>query len=153
MFGSPGPMLTGWKLEEILPTLSKKSCEWITQQSKTKKPFFLYVPLTSPHIPIATSEKFRGKSGISNYADFVIETDSVVGNIMTALEQSGAAKNTLVIFSTDNGTASAANFKDLEKHGVDLHSDAADPRPPVAGEPQPKANYCGNDSNDIVAPA
>lgn len=122
MFGSPGPMLPGWKLEEILPTLSKKSCEWITQQSKTKKPFFLYVPLTSPHTPIATSEKFRGKSGISNYADFVIETDAVVGNIMTALKQSGAAKNTLVIFSTDNGTAHAANFKELEKHGVDLHN-------------------------------
>jgi len=115
-------MLPGWKLEEILPTLSKKSCEWITQQSKTKKPFFLYVPLTSPHSPIATSEKFRCKSGISNYADFVIETDAVVGNIMTALKQSGAAKNTLVIFSTDNGTAHAANFKELEKHGVDLHN-------------------------------
>ena len=80
------------------------------------------MPLTSPHTPIATSEKFRGKSGISNYADFVIETDAVVGNIMTALKQSEAAKNTLVIFSTDNGTASAANFKELEKHGVDLHN-------------------------------
>ena len=115
-------MLPGWKLEEILPTLSKKSCEWITQQSKTKKPFFLYVPLTSPHTPIATSEKFRGKSGISNYADFVIETDAVVGDIMAALDKSGAADNTLVIFSTDNGTAFAANFKELEKHGVDLHN-------------------------------
>ncbi|MFK7911853.1 MAG: sulfatase-like hydrolase/transferase, partial [Akkermansiaceae bacterium] len=121
MFGAPGPMLPGWKLEEILPSLSEKSCEWIIEQSKTEKPFFLYVPLTSPHTPIATSEKFRGKSDISNYADFVMETDAVVGNIMAALEKSGAAANTLVIFSTDNGTSWVANFKELEKHGVDLH--------------------------------
>ena len=121
MFGHPGPMLPGWKLEDILPTLSQKACEWITQQSQTKAPFFLYLPLTSPHTPIAPSKPFLGKSQISDYADFVIETDAVVGHIMDTLEKTGTAKNTLIIFSTDNGTSGKANFKHLEKHGVDLH--------------------------------
>lgn len=121
MFGHPGPMLPGWKLEDILPTLSRKACDWITKQSKTDQPFFLYLPLTSPHTPISPSKPFQGKSGISPYADFVIETDAVVGDIMTTLEKTGMADNTLVIFSTDNGTSAKANFKQLEQHGVDLH--------------------------------
>jgi len=122
MFGPEGPMLPGWKLEEILPTLAVKSAKYIAEQSRKDKPFFLYVPLTSPHSPIAPSKAFIGKSGISKYADFVIETDWVVGHIAEALDKTGVADNTLLIFSTDNGTAFAANFKELEAHGVDLHN-------------------------------
>jgi arylsulfatase A len=126
MFGAPGAMLPGWKLEDILPTLGNKASAWITEQAKQvaedKRPFFLYLPLTSPHTPIAPSENFRGKSGISHYADFVMETDAVVGQVLAALEKSGAAENTLVIFTTDNGTSAKANFKKLEKHGVDLRN-------------------------------
>ncbi|NWK56577.1 arylsulfatase [Verrucomicrobiaceae bacterium N1E253] len=121
MFGSAGPMLPGWKLEDILPTLGRKSVEWIHTQSKKDKPFFLYLSLTSPHTPIAPSKTFQGKSGVSHYADFVMETDWVVGQVLEALEQSGTADNTLVIFSCDNGTSAKANFKQLEQHGVDLH--------------------------------
>ncbi len=120
MFGSPGPMLPGWKLEDILAGLSDKAVEWITEQSKRDKPFFLYLPLTSPHTPIAPGEAFQGKSGISVYGDFIMETDWVVGQVMQALEDSGHAENTLVIFSADNGTAGPANFEELESKGVDL---------------------------------
>lgn len=122
MFGTDGPMVEGWKLEDILPTLAVKSAEYIKEQSKKDKPFFLYVPLTSPHTPIAPSKKFLGKSGISKYADFVIETDWVVGHIVEAIDKAGIADNTMVIFTTDNGTATACSFKTLEKHGVDLHN-------------------------------
>lgn len=121
MFGHPGPMLPGWKLDAILPTLADKSVEWIDARSKGDRPFFLYLPLTSPHTPIAPSPDFKGKSGISAYADFVIETDWVVGHVMRALTETGTANNTIVIFTADNGTASKANFKKLESHGVDLH--------------------------------
>ena len=121
MFGTPGPMLPGWKLEEILPGLSEKAVSWITEQSKQEKPFFLYLPLTSPHTPIAPSKDFQGKSGVGAYGDFIIETDWVVGQVMKALEDTGTAENTLLIFSTDNGTSPKANFKELESHGIDLH--------------------------------
>lgn len=126
MFGAPGLMLPGWKLEDILPTLGNKAAEWITQQGKypddEKRPFFLYLPLTSPHTPIVPSEKFKDKSGISHYADFVIETDAIVGQVMEALEKSGAKDNTLVIFTTDNGTSPKANFQQLEQNGVNLRN-------------------------------
>lgn len=120
MYGHPGPMLPGWKLEDILVGLSDKAVGWITEQSKQDKPFFLYLPLTSPHTPIAPSKAFQGKSGVSAYGDFLMETDWVVGQVMKALEDSGVAGNTLVFFSTDNGTSPRANFEELESHGVNL---------------------------------
>lgn len=120
MFGTEGPMVPGWKLEEILPELGKRSAEWIREQAPSDDPFFLFLSLTSPHTPISPSEPFQGKSGISDYADFIIETDAIVGQVMEALEASGEADNTLVIFTTDNGTAGFARFGQLEEHGVDL---------------------------------
>lgn len=122
MFGFPGLMQKGWVLEDILPTLTEKSCDWIEKSAKQKKPYFLFVPLTSPHSPIVPSKNFKGKSGLNEYVDFVIETDWSVGQIIKAVDNSGEAENTLVIFSTDNGTAPAANFKELEKLGIDLHT-------------------------------
>lgn len=121
MFGHPGPMVPGWTLDAILPRLAAEAAAWITERSKTDQPFFLYLPLTSPHTPIEPSAKFLGTSGISKYADFVIETDWVVGHVMEALKNAEVTENTLLIFTTDNGTSGKANFKELESHGVDLH--------------------------------
>ncbi|MFV1995752.1 MAG: sulfatase-like hydrolase/transferase, partial [Verrucomicrobiales bacterium] len=75
---------------------------------------------TSPHTPIAPNARFKGTSGISEYADFVMETDWVVGEVMAALEVAGIAEETLLIFTADNGTSVKANFKELEAHGIDL---------------------------------
>jgi arylsulfatase A-like enzyme len=122
MFGLDGPMIPGWKLEEILPGLARRAGEWISAQSKVDAPFFLYLSLTSPHTPIVPSKNFRGKSGISDYADFVIETDWVVGHIMYELELAGVADSTLLVFTTDNGTSGKANFEQLESHGVNLRN-------------------------------
>ncbi len=119
MFGTDGPMVPGWKLEEILPTLAEKSSQWIVEQAKADKPFFLFLSLTSPHTPIAPSAAFQGRS-VNRYADFIVETDWVVGHVMQALEEAGVAGNTLVIFTSDNGTASAAGVGALKKLGVDL---------------------------------
>ncbi len=121
MFGAPGPMLPGWKLDEILPSLARRAGEWIAEKSKKDQPFFLYVPLTSPHSPIAPSKNFRGKSGVNAYVDFVMETDWAVGQIVEALDKAGVADNTLLIFTTDNGTAAAAKIKDLKAAGIDLN--------------------------------
>ena len=105
MHGDGGPMVPGWKLEDILPTLAQKASSWITEQSNEEEPFFLYLSLTSPHTPIVPSKEFLGKSGINPYADFVIETDWVVGHILQTLEQAGVAEqHACLIFSTDNGT-------------------------------------------------
>jgi arylsulfatase A-like enzyme len=112
-----GPALPGWKLEEVLPALTERACAFITGAAKKSEPFFLYLPLTAPHTPIAVSPEWRGKSGLSDYADFVMQTDATVGRVLEALEKSGAAKNTLVLFTSDNGCAPYAGAKEMEAKG------------------------------------
>ncbi|CAL1516797.1 sulfatase [Chitinophaga sp. MM2321] len=68
-----------------------------------KKPFFLYLPHSMPHIPIAASSKFKGKSDLGAYGDVMMEIDWSVGQIMEALRKNGIDDNTLVIFTSDNG--------------------------------------------------
>ncbi len=65
--------------------------------------FFLYFPHSMVHIPLGVSEKFRGKSQQGLYGDVMMEVDWSIGEIMRALERNGLEKNTLVIFTSDNG--------------------------------------------------
>jgi arylsulfatase A-like enzyme/acetyl esterase/lipase len=123
MFGQAGPMVPGWQLENLLPQLAEKSAAWISEQAKADQPFFLYLPLTSPHAPISPSARFQGKSGINSYADFLLETDWVVGEVLRALDESGVADDTLVIFTADNGTSRGfAKYAELEKSGVNIRA-------------------------------
>ena len=113
-----GPALKDWKLEEILPELQTQAVNFITEQSKTNKPFLLYLPLTSPHTPLAVEAKWKNKSGLNNdYADFVMQTDAVVGKILDAIKQGGIEENTIVIFTSDNGCGNYIGVKDLEARG------------------------------------
>lgn len=102
----------------MLPRLKREAVQYIDGRAKNKQqPFFLYVPLGSPHTPIVPTPQWQGKSGISPYADFVMQTDAAFGSILDALERNGLSENTLVIFSSDNGCSKAANFRQLEKAG------------------------------------
>jgi arylsulfatase A-like enzyme len=112
-----GPALAGWKLEDVLPTLGDRACAFIQNAAKAPEPFFLYLPLTSPHTPIAATKEWRGKSGLNDYADFVMQTDDTVGRVLEALGKCGAAENTLVVFTSDNGCAPYAGAKELEEKG------------------------------------
>jgi arylsulfatase A-like enzyme len=115
--GIPGPALPGWRLEDVLPRLVKEAQAFLEQASKETAPFFLYLPLTSPHTPIAVNPEWKGKSGLNAYADFVMETDAAVGRVLATLEGCGAAENTLVIFTSDNGCATVANIPELQRLG------------------------------------
>ena len=66
-------------------------------------PFFLYLAHSMPHVPLAVSSKFRGKSEQGLYGDVLMEIDWSLGEIMKTLERNGLDKNTLVIFTSDNG--------------------------------------------------
>ncbi len=113
-----GPALADWQLEAILPALTERACQYIGQRAKSQQPFFLYLPLTSPHTPLAVNESWRGKSGLdSAVADLIMETDDAVGRVLAAVAQSGAEDNTLVIFTSDNGFAPYVGAKHLEERG------------------------------------
>ncbi len=66
-------------------------------------PFFLYLPHTFPHIPLAASPRFLGKSPLGLYGDTVEELDWSVGEILQTLKSQGIDRDTLVMFSSDNG--------------------------------------------------
>jgi len=104
------------KVINMLPRITDKAVEYIKQQSKDK-PFFLYVPYGSPHTPIVPTKKWQGKSGLGDYADFVMETDAGFGEILDALDRNGFRDNTLVIFTSDNGCSKSADIDDLKKKG------------------------------------
>lgn len=105
MFGNKGMMAEGWSLEDVMPAITKKAVEIVEKASDDQnQPFFLYFALTAPHTPIAPSENFRGKSGAGPYGDYVMEVDWSVGQIMSALKRKGLTENTLVIFTSDNGS-------------------------------------------------
>ena len=68
-----------------------------------RKPFFLYFAHTFPHVPLFASDSFRGKSRRGLYGDVVEELDWSVGQILETLRKEGLERNTLVVFSSDNG--------------------------------------------------
>lgn len=94
----------GWTFENILPTLTNKALGYIEKYSKEDEPFFLYFPLNGPHTPIAPSKEFIGKSKAGLYGDFVYQVDWVVGQIVEKLKKEGIYDNTVIIFSSDNGS-------------------------------------------------
>ncbi|MCX6924957.1 MAG: sulfatase-like hydrolase/transferase [Verrucomicrobia bacterium] len=99
-----GPAQQGFDRKQTAPTLARKAVELITGAAKpSAHPLFLYFALTGPHSPIIPNDAFKGKSGIGDYGDFVMEMDWTVGEVTKALERSGLTTNTLVIFTSDNG--------------------------------------------------
>ena len=112
-----GAAAPGFEAVDVLPTLTRKAVEFIGQQAKAGKPFFLYLPLASPHTPIVPTKEWLGKSGLSPYADFVMQTDSSVGQLIDALKEAGISNNTLIIFTSDNGCSPAAKVDELEGKG------------------------------------
>ncbi len=115
---SPDFTITG-----VMPMLAGKTVEWIERQTKFRAggvsarlpveasakegpatdPFFLYAPLSAPHLPVVPNQEYRGKSEAGEYGDFVVETDAFVGAVLDALDRGGIADETLVIFTSDNG--------------------------------------------------
>jgi arylsulfatase A len=118
-----GPGTPDFEAEQVLPTLTRKAVEYVAQraaEARAGRPFFLYLPMNAPHTPIAPTAEWRGKSGLNAYADFVMETDSAVGQVMAALDHHGLADSTLVIFTSDNGCSPEANIPELKAAGHEV---------------------------------
>ena len=114
----PGPAMQYWHFEQLLPAWSKKADTFIAERAKKEEPFFLYLPMTSPHTPLAVNANWIGKIGLNNlYADLVMETDDIFGSVLNSLDRHGVADNTLVIFTSDNGCAHYIGAKQMESQG------------------------------------
>jgi len=116
-FHRPGAASVDFEANQCLKVFAEKSVAYIDERAKEDKPFFLYLPLTSPHTPIVPSKNWLGKSDIGKYGDFLMETDWVVGEVLKALDKHKMTENTLIVFTTDNGCSPAANIPNLVKQG------------------------------------
>jgi arylsulfatase A-like enzyme len=87
--------------DEITTLYTEKAVGFIKQNRD--QPFFLYLAHSMPHVPLAVSDKFRGKSEQGLYGDVIMEIDWSVGEIIKTLDEYGLTENTLVIFTSDNG--------------------------------------------------
>jgi len=111
------PMAPGWRFEDILPAITRRAVQYIQERAKEKEPFFLYFSMTSPHEPVSPSKEFAGKSGIAPIADFVMETDWSAGQLIQAVDESGIADNTIIIFTADNGHSGYTGWEQLVAAG------------------------------------
>lgn len=106
VFWREGLSAPGFHHIDVLPRLIERAESVIAQQS-SDQPFFLYLPLTSPHTPWVPTKEFEGATSLGEsvnaYGDFVVQTDAMIGRVLDALEKRGVSQNTLVIVTSDNG--------------------------------------------------
>ena len=107
----PLPLIEGNKVIRYIKTLKDQSMltTWYTEKAESfinrnqHKPFFLYLAHSMVHVPIAVSDKFKGKSKQGLFGDVMMEIDRSVGQVMKTLKADGLDKKTLIIFTSDNG--------------------------------------------------
>ncbi|MEL7117829.1 MAG: arylsulfatase [Bacteroidota bacterium] len=116
-FWRKGPISEDFIHEDVTPNFFRRSFDYIKKQAKTDEPFFLYLPLPSPHTPILPTEVWQGKSGLNPYGDFVMMIDDYMGQLAATIKAAGIEENTIVIFTSDNGCSPTANFDVLEQKG------------------------------------
>ncbi len=95
------PAVSPEKLAQLTTLYTEHAVSFIDRHKD--QPFLLYVPHTMVHVPLAVSDKFKGKSGAGLFGDVVMELDWSVGQILDAIQRNGLDENTLVLFTSDNG--------------------------------------------------
>ena len=110
----PGPVGADFRHEEVLNRLLDKTIEKLEEWKEES--FFLYVPLTAPHTPILPTKEFEGKSGTTEYGDFVLMCDAFTGAVNQWVKDHGLEEDTVVIFTSDNGCSPRANYPELAQY-------------------------------------
>ncbi len=106
---SNGPATPGWDQAGVLPAMTERALKYLDERAlEPDRPFFFYFPLTAPHVPIVPPAQFQGVSTYGPYGDFVAYVDGIVGQVTERLQTAGLAENTLVIFTSDNGSYAPA---------------------------------------------
>ncbi len=106
--GAHGKQVGGKKAMELRPDekidmISAKEAVKFIISKNTTQPFFLYLAWQAPHNPINPSSDFRGKSGSGIYGDYIQQLDHCVGVVLDALEKNDLARDTIIVFTSDNG--------------------------------------------------
>lgn len=114
-----GEISSNFQHVQCLSHLMGKANDFIREQSKTDKPFFLYFPMPAPHKPVIPMDSFLGKTELGPYGDFVAQVDWTVGEVLKTLDETHTAQNTLLIVTSDNGSFMRRYDQADEKDHVD----------------------------------
>jgi arylsulfatase A len=99
-----GPIGTDLDPERTLDDLLGESTGYFHERAHHDEPFFLYLALTAPHKPVLPARRFVGATALGPYADFIVQVDWTVGRLLATLDGLGMAEDTLVIYTSDNGS-------------------------------------------------
>ncbi len=99
-----GPRARDLVMQDVFGHLVDHACGVVRSQAQRDAPFFLYLPLPAPHKPVLPHPDFRGRTQLGEYGDFVAQVDDGVGRVLRALDEAGVADDTLVVYTSDNGS-------------------------------------------------
>ena len=104
-FWRAGGIAPDLNLKDVLPRFTDEAVKVIEDHAARKddKPLMLYLAYPAPHTPWLPSKEFVGRSRAGMYGDFTVMVDAMIGRVLKALDQAGMTKETLVVFSSDNG--------------------------------------------------
>lgn len=113
-----------WDDATMADVFSEKARGFIT--GNKDRPFFLYYALHQPHVPRVPNSKFSGKSGLGPRGDVILEADAQIGELLDCLEKNGLDKNTMIVFTSDNGPVLDDGYADdaVEKAHTKNHRPA-----------------------------
>jgi arylsulfatase A-like enzyme len=99
-----------WTDEEMADVFSRRAVRFL--EENRARPFLLFFSLHDPHVPRVPHARFAGRSGLGPRGDAILQADACVGEVVTALERLGLAKDTLVLFTSDNGPVLDDGYRD-----------------------------------------
>lgn len=115
-----GPAVTGYDVHQVAQDFQDRALQVLDEFLRGEDPWFLYVPSHLVHGPIIPGAPWRGRSGAGPYGDFVLQFDAYVGELLSRIDEHGAADNTIVIVTSDNGPSGVADIPLLrDEHGHD----------------------------------
>lgn len=92
------------KTRRLIETeITRRTIDFMKRQVRAGKPFYAYVPFTLVHYPTLAHPDFAGKTGHGEFADSLAEMDHHVGQVIDAIGELGIEKNTILVFTSDNG--------------------------------------------------
>jgi len=122
-FWREGKIAPDLQLKDVLPRFTDEAITIITNHAaaqagrQSRRPLLLYLAFPAPHTPWLPAPEFAGRSGAGLYGDFMVMVDAMIGRVLNALEKTGLSRETLVIFSSDNGPV--WYDKDVQRFGHD----------------------------------
>ena len=111
-----------WKDEDMADIFTQKAVSFI--ENHAKQPFFLYFATQDIHVPRVPQERFTGKSGMGPRGDVILQLDWAVGKVLETLDRLGLTKNTLIVFSSDNGPVVDDGYQDQAVELLNGHTPA-----------------------------